>query len=248
MNGFRWRARILVFAVALAASFSAAHATKYVYLYDPDVADDVDISAYTTDGTVQKANGGGSFAHYVDKGPAPSSYPTIQMMENSFECLGTSNVQIDGVVFLNHGNYYVPNKKALVLWTVRIIDASQRTQAEFQQDLTLSLWVDWNQDNTWKQSERMIVKSFNVANQFPTTESDIIVEYLTSFRVPDVTSEEFLSMQAKYGNSGKDIRHMWVRTLVAYDDPDVSPDGAQLFGEYEDYLVSYLVQVPYTTR
>lgn len=246
MKGFRWRVRLLIFALTLAMTFTAAHATKHIYLYDPSVTTAIDLNAYLSTGTVQKPGGGG-FTQYVDKGPAPSSYPTIQISENSFECLGVSNVQIDGVVFVNHGNYYVPNKLALVLWTVRISNASQRAQTEFQRDLTLSLWVDWNQDNTWKPGERMIVKSFNLANQFPTTENEIVVSYLTSFRVPDVTSEEFLSSQAKYGSSDKDVRHLWVRALVAYDDPDVSPDGAQLFGEYEDYRVAYFVQTPYTS-
>ncbi len=244
MHGFRWRVRLLVFALILTTPFSTAHATKNIYLYDPSVATDIDLNAYLANGTIQKP-GGGSFAPYVDKGPAPSAYPAIQVAENSFEFLGTSNVAIDGVVFVNHGNYYVPSRKALVLWTIRIPNASQRTSAEFQNDLTLSLWVDWNQDNLWKPGERMIVTSLSLAGQLPTTQNEIVISYLGSFRVPDVTSEEFLSLQAKYGSSDKDIRHMWVRALVAYDDPDVSPDGAQLFGEYEDYRVSYLVQTPY---
>ena len=29
---------------------------------------------------------------------------------------------------------------------------------------------------------------------------------------------------------------------MAYDDPDVSPDGEQIFGEVEDYRVTYMMQ------
>ncbi|HEX6790537.1 MAG TPA: GEVED domain-containing protein [Candidatus Krumholzibacteria bacterium] len=247
MTRFRWRTTLLVVAVALAMSVSAAHAATRIYLYDPAVVDDIDLNAYLLDGTVKKA-GGGSFAPYVQKGPAPSSYPTIDVSANSFEHLGTSNVQIDGVVFLNHGNYYVPNKEAIVLWTVRIPNASQRAASEFQKDLTLSLWIDWNADSNWKPSERMITRSFNLANQFPNANDEIVIEFVTSFIVPNIMSEEFLSAQAKYGNSDKDLRYLWVRALVAYDDPDVSPDGDQLFGEYEDYRVVYFVQQPYTAK
>jgi len=247
MTAFRWRMGVPILIAVLALSFSVAQAAKNIYLYDPDVAGEIDVNAYQLDGTVKKPTGG-SFAQYVEKGPAPSSYPTIDIAENSFEQLGQSNVEIDGVIFVNHGNYYLPNKKALVLWTVRIPNASQRTADEFAGDLTLSLWVDWNQDSLWKQNERMITKSLNFANEFPTTQDEIVVSYLTSFMVPDVTSEEFLSAQAKYGNSGKDVRRMWVRALVACDDPDVSPDGGQLFGEYEDYRIAYFVQEPYTIK
>ena len=241
MLRFRWWTSALVLALALPLSFTVAHATKNIYLYDPSVVGEVDLNAYLLNGTVRKPTGG-SFAQYVQKGPAPAPYPTIDISAQSFEFLGVSNVQIDGVVFVNHGNYYLPNKKALVLWTVRIPNASQRTASEFVQDLTLSLWVDWNQDNQWKPSERMIIKSLNFASEFPTTQNEIVVSFLTSFRTPDIMSDEFLAAQAKYGNSGKDVRYMWVRALVAYDDADVSPDGDQLFGEYEDYRIGYFVQ------
>ena len=245
MMGYRWRTSLLVLALVLSVPLSVSHAGKNIYLYDPSVTSEIDLNAYLLDGTVKKPTGG-SFAHYVQKGPAPASYPTIDVSAQSFEHLGASNAQIDGVIFVNHGNYYLPNKKALVLWTVRIPNASQRLQTEFQNDLTLRLWVDWNQDSKWKQGELMIVKSLNFANEFPNAQNEIVVSYLASFRVPDIMSEEFLSAQAKYGNSGKEVRYMWVRALVAYDDPDVSPDGDQLFGEYEDYRIAYFVQEPYT--
>lgn len=247
MKRFRWRRSLLIFALALSMSVPVAYAGRNIYLYDPSVVGDIDLNAYLLDGTVKKP-GGGAFQSYVQKGPAPSPYPTIDVSENSFEHLGTSNVQIDGVVFENHGNYYVPNKEAIVLWTIRIPNASQRAHGEFENDLTLSLWIDWNQDNVWKPGERMITRSFNVASEFPNVQGEIVIEYVTSFIVPNIMSEEFLSAQAKYGNSQKDLRYLWTRALVAYDDADVSPDGDQLFGEYEDYRVVYFVQQPYTAN
>jgi hypothetical protein len=243
MMGCRWRAILLFFALLISVPFSSVHAGKNIYLYDPSVATDIDLNAYLLNGTVRQPNGQGFF-HYVQKGPAPSGFPTIDVSERSFEYLGASRTQIDGVIFVNHGNYYVPMRKALVLWTIRIPNASSRTRSEFQSDLTLSLWVDWNQDTLWKPGERMIVKSLNLADQFPTTADEIVVSYLTSFRVPDVTE---MTSNAKYGNSGKDIRYMWARALVAYDDADVSPDGDQLFGEYEDYRVAYYIQTSSAT-
>ena len=239
MKEKRWGLSLVIFLAALATPLASAHAVKNIFLYDQSVAADVDLNAYLADGTVRQPNGKGFFK-YVDKGPAPADYPVIAISEQSFEQLGMSNAAIDGVWFLNHGNFYVPNKKALVLWTVRVPNAAMRAPAELQQDLTLSMWVDWNQDKTWKKGERVIHYSFNIANQFPTTENEIAVSYLTSFVVPDVT--EIMTSSAKYGNSGKDIRYLWVRAVVAYDDSDMSPDGAQLFGEYEDYRVAYYVQ------
>jgi hypothetical protein len=243
MKRFRWKTALCVFVLALSMSISVSHAAKNIYLYEPSVSDEVDINAYKSNGTCRRPHNGGMFQYTVAKGPAPAPYPTIDVSEKSFEHLGLSNAQIDGVYFLNHGDYYTADKKALVLYVVRIPAASQRAKAEFGNQLTLSLWVDWNQDNTWKPGERMVSKSFSIANEFPTSHNDVYVWYLTWFKVPDITSQEFLDAQWwNDRDDRKDVRKMWVRALVAYDDADVSPDGDQLFGEYEDYRVSYLVK------
>ena len=39
----------------------------------------------------------------------------------------------------------------------------------------------------------------------------------------------------------KDLRNLWIRGALSFDDPDVSPDGHQLFGEVEDYQITYMV-------
>ncbi len=223
----------------LAASFASAGAGTNVYLYDPSVASDIDLQTYLESGDVLQPDGQG-FPRHVDRTPAPPEYGTIAIAERGMEQLGLSGTQIDGVIFVNHGDHLKAHKKALVLWIIKIPNASQRMASEFASDLTLSLWVDWNQDTVWRESERMITRSVNLADKLPTTWNDIVVFYLTSFDCPDVT----MSMESnkKYGNSGKDVRYMWARATLSCDDPDNSPDGAQLFGDYEDYRIAYLVE------
>jgi len=236
-----WGLPLLLFTAVLVGFHADARADKKVYLYDPQVSSMVDMDAYLSDGTVLQPDGQG-FPKYVDRGPAPPEYPTIAISEPGIEVLGPSSSRIDGVIFINHGQYFKPHKGALVLWVVRIPDASARDAAEFGQDLTLSMWIDWNQDNMWKGNELMTRKSLNIGDWFPTNHEDLYVFYLAYFEVPDVT----MSMESnkKFGGPGshKEVRHMWARAVVSYDDPDNSPDGMQVFGDYEDYRVAYLVK------
>jgi hypothetical protein len=238
MTGKRWRASALISLLLLLLS-STAEAADNVYLYDPAVASEVDLRLYLSDGTVQSPTGEIYNTKGIQKGPAPQPFPQIAVSERSFEQLGVSNVQIDGIVFINHANHYVANRQALVLWVIRVPNASARLASEFEQDLTLSLWVDWNQDQAWNESERMTQAPLNLQPYFPTQSASIQVSYLTSFRVPDVTHS--MESNKKFDDAGKDVRRMWARAVLAYADPDMSPDGGQLFGEYEDYLISYLV-------
>jgi hypothetical protein len=245
MTGKRWRASALV-SLLLLPVFSNADAEEKVYLYDPSVAPEVDLELYLSDGTVQSPSGETYYFQNIQKGPAPAPFPSIAVSDRSFENLGLSNAHIDGIVFINHGNHYVAQRRALVLWIIRVPNASQRLASEFEQDMTLSLWVDWNQDMAWKESERMNLATLNLHDHLPTGSSSIIVLYLTSFTVPDVT--QLMESNKRFGDAPKDVRHMWARGVLAYDDPDMSPDGAQLFGEYEDYLLSYLVRTPATPQ
>jgi hypothetical protein len=238
MTGKRWRASALISLLFLLPS-SAADAGENVYLYDPAVAPDVDLRLYLSDGTVQSPSGETYYSQGIQKGPAPEPFPLIAVSERSFEQLGLSNVQIDGVVFINHANHYVANRLALVLWQIRVPNAAARLASEFEQDLTLSLFVDWNQDTIWKENERMTQATLNLHEYFPTQNASIQVSYLTSFTVPNVAQS--LESNKKFDDDSKDVRHMWARAVLAYDDPDMSPDGGQLFGEYEDYLISYLL-------
>jgi GEVED domain len=242
MTGNRGGASLLIAAVVLLATgYSPARADMNVYLYDPSVASDVDLTTYQHTGEVHQPGGHGfaNWTPFIQRGPAPAPYPTINVWEQGFEQLGYSRTKIDGIFFVNHGTYLVPGRKALILWYVRIPTASMRNASEFHENMTLSLWVDWDQDKVWRQSERVIQTSLNLQNVFPTTHAYINVFYLTHFDVPDMTNE--MASTSMYGKSGKDIRHLWTRAVVSYDDANMSPDGQQLFGDYEDYLVSYLV-------
>ena len=147
---------------------------------------------------------------------------------------------MDGIWFINLGRHWVKNRLALVLWKVRVPNANERLASEFDEDLTLSMWVDWDQDEMWDKGELEVRKNVNISHCFPTTKSTLCVYYLTCFRVPDVT-QMASSDWWWWKKWNKEIRYFWVRGSLAYDDQVVSPDGEQLFGEAEDYRVSYMV-------
>lgn len=230
--------RMSVAAFLLCVLFAATPAfSGDVFLYDESIADEVDVGRFAQKGEVAFLTG---IAKYLDtnKGPAPDPYPHVHTWEAGIEQLGTSNVEMDGILFINQGQHWVKNKLALVLCKIVIPNANQRMQSEFAEDMTLSMWVDWDQSEAWDKDELQIRNHFNLADQFPTDDETITVYYLTAFRVPDV--EEMLSSQKGWKQWQKDIRYYWVRGTLACDDPDVSPDGEQLFGEVEDYRVSYM--------
>jgi hypothetical protein len=114
--------------------------------------------------------------------------------------------------------------------------ASMRDASEFAQDLTLSMWVDWNQDKMWGKNELMTRNHVNLHQYFPNNAETMTIYYLTRFRIADI--DDYMTSE-KWQN--KDLRKLWVRGTIAYDDADVSPNGEQLFGECEDYQVTYMV-------
>jgi hypothetical protein len=231
--------RMSVAAFLLAVVFAASPALGGdVYLYSDVVADEVDTGRFTQKGEVAFLTGISKFCD-TDRGPAPDPYPHVHTWEPRIEQFGASNVEMDGILFINHGEHWVKNKLALVLCKIVVPNANQRMASEFEQDMTLSLWVDWDQGEAWDKDELEIRNHFNIADQFPTDEETLTVYYLTAFRVPDVV--QMMSSEKGWKQWQKDIRHYWVRGTLACDDPDVSPDGEQLFGEVEDYRVSYLV-------
>jgi hypothetical protein len=236
----RWFALLLV----LLLPASVAMAQVDLYLYNENVVGEVNIGAYVESGDVQMLDGknGQGSMKYIAKGPAPAPYPSVHVWEMGIEQLGSSAFTVNGIRFINHGTHWVKNKKALVLWEIVIPNASSRLASEFAEDVTLSLWVDWNQDKMWSKGEKMIQDHINLANRFPTTDGMLHIYYLTSFRVPDVdgiTSTKKPDTEEQPGND-KGIVYLWVRGIVSYDDPDVSPDGEQIFGETEDYRVTYM--------
>ncbi len=239
---------LLAFLLVLLVGASTAFAQLDVYLYNENVVGDVNIGVYLESGDVNvldATNAGRASAKYVHAAPAPAPYPQVQLWEKDIERLGAKSFKIDGIRFVNHGTHWVKNKKALVLWEIEIPNASSRLATEFTQDLTLSLWVDWNGDKVWSKGEVMIREHINLHSYFPTTQGVVRVYYLTSFRVPNVDA---FAADAKGGIQGppndngqdKGIVNLWTRGIVSYDDPDVSPDGDQIFGEVEDYRVVYM--------
>ncbi len=165
-------------------------------------------------------------------GPAPAPYPTAKIWEKGIEQLGASGATCDGICFVN-GPLWVPNKHALILWTIRIPNPGARLKSEFMRDLTLQLWVDWDENKAWDKRERMIVQNVNVQNLLPSSAPFIEIQYLTSFVIPHLPQFVAGSGTAKY--SAK----LWVRGALTYDDNDAAPMGDFLFGECEDYLVNF---------
>jgi hypothetical protein len=221
----------------LVVLFAAPAFAGEVYLYDQSVADQIDLDRYTTTGEVAFKKGIAKISD-ADKGPAPDPYPHVHTWEPGYEMMGYAVPQVDGIWFINLGNHWVKNQKALVLWRIKVPDANARMVSEMAKDLTLSLWVDWDQNEMWDKDEIMLRSHINVGEHMPTTDESMVFYYLTSFTVPDIN--DLMSAEKVLVQKSREIMYFWARSSIAYDDPDVSPDGEQLFGEVEDYRVAYL--------
>jgi hypothetical protein len=158
--------------------------------------------------------------------------------EPRFESLGPS-WDHDGIRFINQGQHWVKNKLALVLWVIQVPHATERMASEFQEDLTLAMWIDWDGDEQWSKSEKVMTHHLNIYDHMPASEEPMRVYYLTGFRLPDL--EAMMQADARWWDWKKEYRKLWVRGALCYDDPDMSPDGEQLFGEVEDYRVNYMI-------
>jgi hypothetical protein len=209
--------------------------TKVIRLYSQDLPPDVNLQAYLSSGEVKLTNGLECVAPKITPGPAPAPYPQAIVWEKGIEQLGGSSVTCDGIWFIN-GNLWSPHQLALVLWKISIPHPSVRRAEEFTKDLTLSLWVDCNEDKAWGRNERMINDSFNIKKLFPNTWSCLEIYYLSWFFIPRATS--FVEVNCGGGVKRYETK-LWVRGTLSYDDADVSPAGQALFGEYEDYLINY---------
>lgn len=236
---------LFAFLLSLFVAASVSYAQTDVYLYDPSVVGNVNIGEFVESGRVFLPDGseGDGAMKWVYKGYAPEPYPQVHVWDADIERLGASCEANDGLRFINHGTHWVKNRLALVLWTIEVPNAASRMPSEFEKDITLSFWVDWNQDMMWSKDEKVILSHINLQNYFPTTSGTLRVQYLTSFRVPDIDG---LDLNKKPGTEDppngnvEEVINLWVRGIVSYDDPDVSPDGEQVFGEVEDYRVAYM--------
>jgi len=206
---------------------------EIIRLYQEGLPADVDLDLYVETGEVQLVTGQLFLPPKIVPGPAPETYPHIHMWEPGFEQLGADGAKCDGIWFIN-GNLWHPKKWALVLWKIRVPDPRARDASEYEKDLTMSLWVDWNQDQMWAKNEKMLNCHINIEEYFPPSSSYLEIWYLTSFRIPTASQ---VSMDCGYRPNER-IK-LWARGVLSYDDPDTSPDGECLFGEVEDYLINY---------
>ena len=231
---------LLLFLLCLLLSTSTLYAGKTLYLAQDGAGTDINLNKYLSTGTIELTSSGLAGTLSVQPGPAPLPYPSAKIWEKAIEQLGSTGNTCDGIQFVN-GNLWVVNKKSLVLWKIRIPQASLRLASEFDRDLTMSLWVDWNQDKKWGKNERMIGLPINIHQYFPTSQDYVEVQYLSYFWVP---SDASFYRTAQGGSSGvaNASKRLWVRCALSYDDPDLSPAGQTLFGEVEDYLVTYYNQ------
>lgn len=204
-----------------------------IRLYQEDLPADIDIQAFKDNGEIKLLGGLQCFPPMVTPGPAPDPYPHVHVWESGIEQLGPTSVNCDGIWFIN-GNLWLPRKYALVLWKIRIPEPKSRFATEFIKDLTVSLWVDWNQDKNWGKEEKVINCSINIEKFFPFKCSWLEIWYLTWFRIPRVTEMIDEPVEGR-----RYTAKLWARGVLSYDDPDTSPDGEGLFGEVEDYQISY---------
>jgi hypothetical protein len=213
----------------------AINTQQVVRLYSNDLPAEVDIQAYLKTGQVKLTNGLECSAPRIVTGPAPAPYPQAVIWEKGIEQLGPTSTACDGMWFIN-GNLWQPHKIALVMWKIRVPQPSKRLATEFDRDLTISLWVDGNEDKVWGKNERVLNESFNIGRFFPNHWSYLEIWYLTCFRIPSTSS---LGQDSNGKGATKYETKLWVRGAVSYDDADVSPAGDLLFGEVEDYQIEY---------
>ena len=207
---------------------------KVIYLYQEGLSSIIDVQRYAETGEVLLLGGDIGIPTNATPGPAPDPYPHVHVWETGIEQLGAEPTVCDGIYFID-GSIINPGKWVLVLWEIRIPSPSMRMASEFDRDLTLSMWIDWNQDEKWSKSELAIRESLNLSDEMPTDDSCIRARYLTKFRVPRVTR-----LQTDIGKADVIYKlKLWARGVLTYDDPDPSAEGERLFGEVEDYMLSY---------
>jgi len=187
--------------------------SKVIYLYQEGLSEDVDLETYSRTGEVI-LQGQDILPPKITPGPAPDYYPHVHMWEKGMEQLGESPDECDGIWFVN-GNLWHPNKWALVRWKIRIPNANERMATEFEQDVNLHLWVDFNNDRAWGKNEKMLEEHLNLGEYFPTSSPYIEISYLTKFRIPDDFDFALIA-----GTVDKIEGRVWVRGIISYDDPD----------------------------
>jgi hypothetical protein len=236
------RISFLVLLLCLAVTFSSVSAQdsnlqkydgKVIRIVQEGIPSEFDADQWLSGGEFQLADGLGFNPPRVIPGPAPEPYPHVHVWEEGIEQLGFSHAECDGIYFQN-GKTWVPNKKIFVIWKIRIPRAYMRSASEFEQDLNVALWVDWNLSEDWEKNEEVIRASFNVGEYFPNGYEYIDIEFLTYFKVPKTST-----FTAHCGGIEFFKEKLWTRGILSYCDADASPNGQSVFGEVEDYQVCY---------
>jgi len=129
---------------------------------------------------------------------------------------------------------WVPKMKIFIIWRIRIPLPSQRTAEDFDQDLDLAFFVDWNMNSDWEKNEQVINSSLNLKRFFPNNYPCLEIWYLTWFKVPEAST-----FTAHCGGLEFFKEKLWTRGVLSYCDPDASANGESVFGEVEDYQISY---------
>ncbi len=240
------RISFLVLLLCLAICLSAATAQdlilkkdngKVIRIVQEGIPPEFNADQWLDGGEFQLTDGLGFTPPRVIPGPAPEPYPQVHVWEKRIEQLGISHAECDGIYFQN-GNIWVPQKKIFVVWRIRIPNASARLASEFEQDLNVALWVDWNLSEDWEKNEEVVRASLNIQEHFPNEYSHLDIEFLTYFRVPDVTV-----FAAHCGGIEFFKEKLWTRGVLSFCDADASPNGESVFGEVEDYQVCYFAVV-----
>jgi hypothetical protein len=236
------RISFLVLLLCLAVTLSTASAQdfnlqkyegKVIRIVQEGIPPEFDAEQWLSGGEFQLADGLGFNPPSVTPGPAPEPYPYVHVWEEGIEQLGSSHAECDGIYFQN-GKIWVPNKKIFVIWKIRIPAAYMRSASEFERDLNVALWVDWNLSEDWEKNEEVIRTSLNIGEYFPNRYEYIDIEFLTYFRVPDAST-----FTAHCGGIEFFKEKLWTRGVLSYCDADASPNGESVFGEVEDYQVCY---------
>lgn len=239
---YKNRTMLLVCLLCLSSMISIPYAqqftpieqpTRVIRLYSENLPSDIDLNAYLERGEVVFLGGEEILPPKITPGPAPPPYPHVHVWDKGVEQLGESMNACDGIWFTN-ANLWHPKKWAIVRWLIRVPNCHERDGSEFAQDLTVSLWVDWNQDRTWSKNELALREHININEHFPNIGPDMEITYLTKFRIPEASIWESMGEGAE-----KYETKLWVRGVLSYDDPDCSPDGESLFGEAEDYQINF---------
>jgi hypothetical protein len=231
-------ALLLAVVVLTAAPASIALSAGEIYLHDDTVANEIDIERFVRTGEIVMVSGEPAVTT-GDPLPVPDTYQPLRILQPGFEQLGTSPAAADGIRFIANGQVWKKNHLVVVAWKIRIPDTSQRATSDFDDPLTVSLWVDWDRSGSWDGNELVIRRDVDVTSRTLDRREPVTLFFVTAFRVPDIPPDSRTTSDHGHGGG---VVPLWVRGTVAYADSRPGPAGDQLFGDVEDYRVNYEIR------